>query len=107
MFDLVEGSKNAADAVLMEEASWRAIEKDEELGPKLKVVFISDELPRDVVVLFRPNAGDIDADKLKATLKEMSSNDAGRQVLNSIRVEAFEDVNSERLAKAQALFHAK
>ena len=107
LFDLVEGSKNAADAVMTEDAAWKAIEKDEELGPKLKVVFTSEELPRDLVVIFRPNAGDIDLDKLKAILKEMASNDAGRQVLSSIRVEGFEDINQERLTKAQELFRGK
>ena len=102
LFDLVEGTKNAADAVLVEEAAWKAIEKDEELGPKLKVVFTTDELPRDLVVLFRANVDGIDDGKLKAALK-----DADKQVLASIRVDAFVDVDQARLAKAQALFNGK
>ena len=102
LFDLVEGAKNAADAVLVEEAAWKVIEPDDELGPKLKVAFTSDELPRDLVVLFRPNVGDLDVEKLKATLKSVD-----KQVLNSIRVEAFVDVNSERLSKAEATFYGK
>ena len=42
--------KNTADAVLVEDAAWKLFEKDEELGPKLKAVYQSDELPRDLVV---------------------------------------------------------
>jgi hypothetical protein len=102
LFDLAEGGKNAADAVLVEEAAWKTIEKDEELGPKLKVAFTSDELPRDLVVLFRPKAGNLDAEKLKTALK-----DADKQVLSNIRVEAFVDVDQLQLSKTQALFNGK
>ncbi len=100
-FDLAEGAKGAADLVLMEQGAWKVIQKDEELGPKLKAVFISDELPRDLVVVFRPNADGLDTGKLVAALKN-----ADKQILASIRVEAFVDVDQERLKKAQALFHA-
>ena len=100
--DVVEGAKGAADVVLLEEAAWKPIEKDEELGPKLKVVFTSDELPRDLVVLFRANAAGIDAEKLKAALK-----DADKQILTSIRVESFVDLDMARLDKARALFHGR
>jgi hypothetical protein len=101
-FDIVEGAKNAADAVLMEEGTWKAMEKDDELGPKLKAAFTSDELPRDLVVLFRPNADTVDAEKVKTALKG-----ADRQVLASIRVEAFVDVDQARLDQARALFSGK
>lgn len=107
VFDLVEGMKNTADAVLVEDAAWKLFEKDEELGPKVKAVYQSDELPRDLVVLFRPNADGVDAEKIKSVLKDMGNNDAGKQILNSIRVEAFVDVDKDRLSKAQALFYAK
>ncbi len=107
VFDLVESAKNAADAVLVEDAAWKLFEKDNELGPKLKVAFSSDELPRDLVVLFRPNADGVDAEKIKSALKDMGNSDAGKQILNSIRVEAFVGVGKDRLSKAQALFYAK
>jgi hypothetical protein len=97
-FDLVEGTKSAADAVLMEEGTWKVIAKDDELGPKLKAAFTSDELPGALVVVFRPNADKLDAGKFK---------NADKQILSSIRVEAFVDVDQERLKKAQALFNAK
>lgn len=107
VFDVVEAGKNAADAVLLEAGAWTLFKDDPELGPKLKVVFTSDELPRNLVVLFRPNAGGIDADKFKAALKGMGSNDAGKQILNSIRVEAFVEIDKERLSQAQARFYGK
>ena len=107
VFDITDNSKNAADAVLMEEAAWKVFEKDEELGPKLKAIYQSDELPRDLVVIFRPSAEGLDGTKVKTVLKAMSGDAAGKQILDSIRVEAFADVNTERLAKAQELFNAK
>ena len=107
VFDLVEGAKNAADAVLMEAGAWTLFKDDPELGPKLKVVYQSEELPRDLVVTFGPKRDTLDADKLKAVLKDMSSNEAGKQILNSIRVEAFVEIDKERLSQAQARFYGK
>jgi hypothetical protein len=106
---LVTG-KNAGDdlhgriiaTVLMEEGAWKALSADEELGPKLKAAFTSEELPRDLVVIFRPNAGSLDIEKLKTALKQTD-----KQILSSIRVEAFVDVDKERLSKAEALYRAK
>lgn len=103
VFDLVEKAKGAADAVLMEEAAWKLFEGDSELGPKLKIIFRSDELPRDLVVKF----GDADTGKTVATLKGMNASDDGKKVLRSIRVEAFVDLDQERLAKARQLFSGK
>jgi len=97
-FDLVEGTKGAADAVLMEEGTWKVIAKDDELGPKLKAAFTGEELPGALVVVFGPNVDKIDASKFK---------NADKRLLASIRVEAFVDVDQERLKKAQALFNAK
>lgn len=101
-FDLAEKSKNAADAVLMEEGTWVALAKDEELGPKLKVIYRSEELPGPLVVAFGANVGGLDLEKLKAALK---GTDAA--VLSSIRVERFVDVDGERLKKAEARFYGK
>lgn len=107
VFDLVEGAKGAVDVVLMEEGAWKVFEKDEELGPKLKVAYRSEELPRNLVVLFRANAGGVDVEKVKAALKGMNGTEDGKKVLGSIRVESFVDVNQEQLTKASKLFHAK
>ncbi|MCX7886903.1 MAG: phosphate/phosphite/phosphonate ABC transporter substrate-binding protein [Verrucomicrobiae bacterium] len=106
-FDLVEGAKGAADAVLMEEAMWEVIRKDEELGPKLKAVFRSEELPRALVVVFRDNAGKLDFAKLRCILSRLHESAEGRRVMDEIRVEAFEPLNGSRLKKAQELFLGK
>ena len=103
VFDLVEKAKGAADAVLMEEAVWKLFEGDSELGPKLKVIFRSDELPRDLVVKF----GDADDGKTVKTLKEMTGSEEGKKILRSIRVEAFTDIDQDRLAKARKLFNGQ
>ena len=106
-FDLVEKAKNGADAVLLEEATWTALAKDEELGPKLKRIHQSAELPFPLVVAFRPNVGALDLARLKAVLQAMDRGAAGKQALGSIRVERFEEVDVKRLQQAEGLFHGK
>jgi len=100
-------AKNAADAVLMEAAAWKLFEKDEEFGPKLKVLFTSDELPRDLVVLFGSKSGALDADKLKTVLKGMSRSEDGQKILQSIRVESFVDLDRDKLTRTEKLFYGK
>ncbi len=103
IFDLVEGAKTAADGVLVEEAVWPVFAEDPELGAQLKVVYTSDELPRDLVVRF----GEFDATQVRAALVAMSEDEPGRKILSSIRVEKFEPVNTNRLEQAQKLFHGQ
>jgi hypothetical protein len=105
--DLVEGAKNAGDAVLMEEGTWKTISADDEIGPKLTVVYRSEELPRDLVVAFKANAGNFDLEKFRAALKELNASGKGKEVLTSIQLDSFRDVDAERLSKADLLFHAK
>lgn len=107
VFDIVEGVKDSAGAVLMEEAAWQAMEKDEELGPKLKAAYRSEELPGALVVAFRANVGKLDLCKLKTAMTSLGKTDDGRKTLGSIRVEVFEDLNQPRLKKAQESFLGK
>jgi hypothetical protein len=104
VFDLVEAAKDAADAVLLEECLWQVFEKDEELGPKLKVAYRSEELPGQLLVMFRANAEKLPAGKVKEAFKSLSATDAGKEILASIRVAGFVDVNKERLEKVQAQY---
>jgi hypothetical protein len=107
VFDLIEGTKEAAGAVLMEEAVWQAMEKDEELGPKLKVAYRSEELPGALVVSFRTNTGKLDLCKFKEAMASMNKSEEGRKTLGSIRVESFDKLNEERLKRAQESFLGK
>jgi hypothetical protein len=102
--DLVEGVKNAADAVLMEEGAWKAIEKDEELGPKLRAVFRSDDLPGALLVTFRAEEDCWGSAWVKKAFKSLPDTAEGRAALGSIRVEKFADVDDARLKKAEKLF---
>ena len=106
LFSLADGAQGAPDAVLVDEPTWKLFQSDQEIGPGLKSVFQSDELPRDLVVVFHPNAGDLDTKKVTAILKSMGGQDPGQSILRSIRVESFEDINKERLAKARTQFQA-
>ena len=107
VFDLAEGSKKAADAVLLETGAWDLFKDDPDSGGKLKVVYQSDELPRDLMVAFAPKSDAVNIDKLKQVLKDMSGNADGQKVLQSIRVDSFADVDRERLSKAEKLFYGK
>ena len=97
VMDLVEAVKNAPAAVLMEEGTWQVIHADAELGSQVKAVFISDELPGNLVVLFSDKC---DAGKLKAALQLTPA-----EILGAIRVEKFYGINHERLSHAEKLFH--
>jgi len=107
VFDLAEGSKKAADAVLLETGAWDLFKDDPDSGGKLKVVYRSEELPHDLVVVFAPKSDAMNIDKLKQVLKDMSGNADGQKVLQSIRVESFTDIDHDRLAKAEKLFYGK
>jgi hypothetical protein len=107
VFDLVEGTKEAAGAVVMEEATWQAMEKDEELGPKLKVAHRSEEMPGALLVSFSASASGKEASQMKKAFQSLQDTAEGREALGSIRVEKFEDVNQERLKKVEELFLGK
>jgi hypothetical protein len=107
VFDLAEGSKKAADAVLLETGAWDLFKDDPDSGGKLKVVYQSEELPDDLVVAFSPKSDALNIDKLKQVLKDMSGNADGQKVLQSIRVDSFTDIDSDRLSKAEKLFYGK
>ncbi len=107
VFDLAEGGKNAADAVLLETGAWDLFKDDPDSGGKLKVLCQSDELPRDLVVVFGPASGTLNIDKVKQLLKDMSGSEAGQKVLRSIQVESFTDINRAGLSAAEKLFHGK
>jgi hypothetical protein len=107
VFDLAEGSKKAVDAVLLETGAWDLFKDDPDSGGKLKVIYQSDELPHDLVVVFGPKSDAVNADKLKQVLKDMNGNADGQKVLQSIRVESFIDIDRDRLAKAEKMFHGK
>ncbi len=107
IFDLAEGSKKAADAVLLETGAWDLFKGDPDSGGKLKVVYQSEDLPHDLVVVFAPKSDAINIDKLKQVLKDMNGNADGQRVLQSIRVEWFIDIDHDRLAKAEKFFYGK
>ena len=107
LFDIMEGRKDAPDGVLMESSQWDVFKDDPEFATKLRVVLTTDPLLHNLVVLFRDNAGTLDVDKLKAALKAMNDTPAGQTILRNIRVEAFIDLDSDRLTKAEAKFLGK
>jgi hypothetical protein len=107
VFDLAEGAKNAADAVLLETGAWDLFKDDPDSGGKLKVLYQSDELPRDLVVVFGPAGGMLNIDKVKQVLKDMAGNADGQKILRSIQVESFADIDQVRLSTAEKLFHGK
>jgi len=107
LFDIMESRQNAPTGVLMESSQWDVFKDDPDFASKLRVVLTTDPLPRNLVVLFRANAGTLDVDKFKSALRTMNDTPAGQTILRNIRVEAFVDLDSDRLAKAEAKFLGK
>jgi len=107
VFDLAEGAKDAADAVLLEAGAWDLFKGDPDSGQKLKAVYQSDDLPRDLLVVFGPKSSALDLDKVKQVFKDMGGNEDGQKVLRSIRVDAFTDIDQTALSKAEKLFYGK
>lgn len=107
VFDLAEGAKDAADAVLLEAGAWDLFKGDPDSGQKLKAVYQSGDLPRDLLVVFGPKSGAVDVDKVKQVFKDMSGSEDGQKVLRSIRVDAFTDIDQAGLSKAEKLFYGK
>jgi hypothetical protein len=107
LLDMADAGAHASDLALIEEAAWKTFGADPELGGKLQVIMQSAELPRDLVVIFRPNLNGIDSAKVKQTIETMDTDDAGRAVLRSIRVSRFSTVDSNRLERARTLFLGK
>ena len=99
------GSRGAV--VLLEAGAWDMFKDDPDSGGKLKVVYQSDELPRDLVVMFVDKAEIQNPDKIKQVLKDMANNADGQKVLRSIRVESFTEIEQTRLTNAERLFHGK
>jgi hypothetical protein len=105
VFDLADGAAKAPASVLLEEHAWKLFAADTELAAKLKVIFASDELPRDLVVLFRPNAAGLEDAAVQKALQTMTESAAGKTVLSSVLVTKFAPVDQERLANARKLYH--
>lgn len=103
LFDLAEEAADAPDAVLVEEAAWKVFAADPEFESRLTVVFRSEELPRDLVVSF----SDASEPTLVSALQEMVDGEIGRRILQSIRVACFAPVNTDRLERAERLYHAR
>ena len=107
IFDLAEGATNATGAVLLETGAWDLFKDDPDSGGKLKVIYQSDELPRDLVVAFPSATGALNLDKVKQVLKDIGGSEPGQRILRSIQVESFTDIDQNRLSKAEKLFHGQ
>jgi ABC-type phosphate/phosphonate transport system substrate-binding protein len=92
---------------LLETAAWDLFKDDPDSGGKLKVVYQSDELPRDLVVAFGPTGGTLNVDRVKQVLKDMGGSESEQKILRSIQVESFANIDQNRLSKAEKLFHGK
>jgi len=106
VLDMAEGLPNAADAVLINEAVWKLFEDDPDLVSNLHTIYRSNEMPHSIVVAFKSNANGIGSDRLKTAFLEMPQNEQGQQIMSSIRVAEFVEVNDTRLKYVQALYDA-
>jgi hypothetical protein len=107
LFALAESTKNAPELVLVEESAWKTFAEDGDLVAALKVLFLSDDLPKDLVVVFGANATGVDTGKVATALQEMSADESGKNILTAIRVDGFEGVDKEKLEKSEKLFQGR
>ncbi len=108
IIELAENKPGAPDAVLIEEVTWKELfAGDDEIGPKLQVIYRSPELPGELVVAFKPNVGGFSLDAFKDALRGMPGTETGRHILRNIRLESFNHTNQERLQHAEKLFNPK
>jgi hypothetical protein len=107
LFAMAESAQNGPELVLVEEVAWKTFAEDGELAAALKVLFLSDDLPKDLVVVFGGNATSVDTGKVATALKEMAADESGKDILTGIRVDGFEGVDKEKLEKSQKLFQGR
>lgn len=103
MFLLLEGGDGAPAALLLDEELKRFFEEDDLVWPELEVVWSSDPLPRDlVVVLGRWSAAERAG--LREALLSMSGSAAGREVLELMDSSGFEPIRDDLLDSARRAY---
>ena len=102
VFDLVEPEPDADGpaAILVDDAQFRFLERDELVWPELKVVWSSAELPRDLVVACGRDWDDSAVAKLRTALLAFDDHDQGREVLKLMGSPGFAQPDTDRLVAA-------
>lgn len=103
MFFLLEGGDRGPEAVLLDEELKRFFEDDDMVWPEVRVVWRSEPLPRDLVVVLG-SWSDAEAAGLRESLLSMSGTVEGREVLGLMDSSGFEPVREDLLERARRAY---
>jgi hypothetical protein len=93
------GDEQPADALLLDSDLKHFFETDDLVWPKLKIIWTSEPLPRDLVVTLGPSWDAASRQALTDTLLQMSQNDTGAKLLELMNSSGFRPVQEERLSE--------
>ncbi len=86
-------------AILLDEELKNFFEVDDFVWPELKVIWQSEELPRELFVALGDDWTDADRNTLSETLLKMKDDPVGSQMLNLLQSAGFEEVDRTLLEK--------
>lgn len=91
------------DAVVVDDAAWRALQEVPSLAGALRELWTSEPLPTPPVVAF-PRATPAERQKLAEVLLRMNDADEGKELLSTLQVTAFRRPDEAALAAAVELY---
>lgn len=106
VFLMTEKDKGAASALLMDEELLHFFQSDEMVWPDLKVLWKSEDLPRDLVVNLDSRLSNGEVEQLKEAFAEMPKDPLGAKLLQLMQTTGFTPVSQDLLNSAGAKFRA-
>lgn len=91
------GEVGAASALLFDEELKRFFEEDELVWPKLKIIWVSASLPRDLVVTIGETWSEESKKQVKGALENMKNDSTGLEILDLMQSSGFVPVDISRL----------
>lgn len=104
VFLMTEKEKGAAAALLMDEELLHFFQSDPLVWPELKVLWTSDDLPRDLVVNLDNRLDAAEVQQLQKAFAEMPKDPLGSRLIQLMQTTGFVPVNQELLNRARVKF---
>lgn len=110
VFLLIEngaGERGAAMALLFDEDMKRFFETDEMAWPELKVIWMSEKLPRDIIVTVGDFWQDENRAQVRDALVNMPKDERGKQILELMQSSGFVSIDRKALEAAARKYEDK
>lgn len=104
VFLMTEKEKGAADALLMDEELLHFFQSDPLVWPALKVLWTSEDLPRDLVVNLDNRLSASEIQQLQKAFAEMPKDPLGSKLIQLMQTSGFVPVNQGLLDRARTRF---